>query len=180
MTESAKTNMQLKLMNGFTFYQKLIFKGGLLNDVPLQFKQRTLFIINRLPEIIQRTFKKYFPHEDEWMANYFIYIIITHWDTFIPNMLKKAPIIHVGIVVETDLEHALYLKNKLAYYYPFNLDAMLIPDITTERIDNKKLDIILTTFPLHELSTTTKIISINHALSKQNVNDLYSSFWNLF
>ncbi|MEG0312588.1 MAG: helix-turn-helix domain-containing protein [Carnobacterium sp.] len=176
MTESAKTNMQLKLMNGFTFYQKLIFKGGLLNDVPLQFKQRTLFIINRLPEIIQRTFKKYFPHEDEWMANYFIYIIITHWDTFIPNMLKKAPIIHVGIVVETDLEHALYLKNKLAYYYPFNLDAMLIPDITTERIDNKKLDIILTTFPLHELSTTTKIISINHALSKQNVNDLYSSF----
>ena len=57
-------------------------------------------------------------------------------------MLKKAPIIHVGIVVETDLEHALYLKNKLAYYYPFNLDAMLIPDITTERIDNKKLDII--------------------------------------
>ena len=35
MTESAKTNMQLKLMNGFTFYQKLIFKGGLLNDVPL-------------------------------------------------------------------------------------------------------------------------------------------------
>ncbi|MGX7351272.1 helix-turn-helix domain-containing protein [Enterococcus canis] len=85
------------------------------------------------------------PLSEGWL-NELTYILITHWAELYDQLSKIKDCIHIYIRVDTDIEHALFIKQDIEKYCRYNIRCQILMQNTASEIPDDAL--LLTTLSL--------------------------------
>lgn len=73
-------------------------------------------------------------------ANYYIYLLMTHWNSLYLNLEKNKETPKVGIFFNTDLEHINFVQDMLESYFNDSIQFEVIDSIETQAVFNLFFD----------------------------------------
>lgn len=153
----------------------------------LQFRDsRTFILYNRRAVFLKHLGMKY-PGVINYLSSYILnlssvklsnsgisellYILLTHWYELYDYLHKIGKSTDVYILVDTDLEHALFIKKELEKYCRYNIRCKLWVDDETIEIDNQS---VLVTSIASTPETVKNVICFSDYFSDRNWNDFNS------
>ena len=151
----------------------------------LKFKNtRTFVLYDRRERFVSNLSAKY-PHIIDYLTPYLaqlpdkplpdiemnelIYILITHWYELYNHLPKIESRITIYILVDTDIEHALFIKKDLEKYCLYNIECRLLMDDNIPTIDDNA---ILVTTMTNATHVAKNIICFSEFFSNRNWEDL--------
>ncbi|MBL1229859.1 helix-turn-helix domain-containing protein [Enterococcus sp. BWB1-3] len=151
----------------------------------LQFRNSRTFILYNRREIFLEHLSTKYPHIKDYLSSYvvnlmapdasqsevneLIYILITHWYELYNRLHKIEHCIDIYIFVDTDLEHALFIKKELENHCRYNIKCHLMMDDEPITIPDTA---ILVTSVAATPKTIKNVICFSDYFSDRNWYDL--------
>ena len=152
----------LKHTRNFILYDR---KQSFCRNLFFHYPQIKLLLIPYIIQLLDDDFLSSDIHE-------LVYILVTHWPGLFEHMTQYNKEVDIFIQVDTDLEHAFFIKKELESSCRYNIHCHVSMNLDYDRLSNRS--ILLTTLPPIDSHLPGYLVCFTDFLSAQNWMDINS------